>query len=201
MEKRIAILRCAKRLFAKKGYDATSMDEISKCADANKALIYYHFKNKENLYSKILLDSICSIHDSIKSQIDEIDDPENGLKIYIDAFYAQAVKDETFFRILMREIASDGSHLTGEVLGVFLKVLGMLEGIIKKGVDRGIFCEKDAKIVHFLIVGTISFYQCSKALRKKLVGDFQDKEALLKDMGDVSQQLYEIIVRGLKSDV
>lgn len=201
MSKKETILECAKRLFAKNGYDGTAMEEVSKCADANKALIYYHFKNKETLYSTILFSSISSIYNSIKKQIDNVRDPEKGLKIYIDTFYLQAVKDEAFFRILMREVASDGKHLAKDVLDMFLKVLGILEGLIKAGVDKGVFCEKDAKVVHFLIVGTISFYQCSKVLRREIVEGFPDKAGLLKDIGDISQQLYEIILRGLRSDV
>lgn len=201
MEKREAILSCAKRLFARKGYDATTMDEVSKCADVNKALIYYHFKSKENLYSTILLHSISSIHDSIKARIDDIASPEIGLKVYIDAFYMEAVKNNAFFRILMREVASDGAHLSKEVLETFLMVLDILKGIIESGVEKGIFDERDTKVIHFLIVGTISFYLCSSELRKKMSEDFLDREELLKDIGDVSQQLYEIIVRGLKSDV
>ncbi len=201
MEKREAILSCAKRLFARKGYDATSMDEVSKCADVNKALIYYHFKSKENLYSTILLHSISSIHDSIKARMDEISNPEEGLKIYIDAFYMEAIKNNAFFRILMREVASDGVHLSKKVLETFLGVLDILKEIIESGVEKGVFGERDTKVVHFLIVGTISFYLCSGELRKKIINDFLDREELLKDIGDVSQQLYEIIVRGLKSDV
>lgn len=201
MEKRVEILKCAKKLFAKKGYDATSMDEISKCADANKALIYYHFKNKENLYSTILLDSIYSIYNNIKNRVDNMNDPKNSLKIYIYAFYIQAIKDEAFFRVLMREIASDGAHLSNKVLEIFLKILDILKRIMENGVKTNIFEKKDTKVVHFLIVGTISFYLCSNILRSKMVKDFSGKEELLKDIEDVPQQLYEIIVRGLRSDV
>ncbi len=201
MEKKVEILKCAKKLFAKKGYDATSMDEISRCADANKALIYYHFKNKENLYSTILLDSIYSIYNNIKNRVDNMNDPKSSLKIYIDSFYIQAIKDEAFFRVLMREIASDGAHLSNKVLEIFLKILDILKRIMENGVKTNIFEKKDTKVVHFLIVGTISFYLCSNILRSKMVKDFSGNEELLKDIEDVPQQLYEIIVRGLRSDV
>lgn len=201
MEKRLKILMCAKRLFAKKGYDATSMDEVSRCANANKALIYYHFKSKENMYSTILLESISSILKNIEAQIGEINNPKKDLKIYVNAFYSQAVEDEAFFRILMREIASDGVHLSNEVMETFLKVLGILERIVRNGVEKNIFKEKDAKVVHFLILGTISFYLCSSTLRNKMAGSFSDRKELLKDIDDVPQQLYEIILRGLRNDV
>jgi AcrR family transcriptional regulator len=43
------ILAAAEALFAKKGLSATSVDEISRHANVNKALIYYYFKSKEEL--------------------------------------------------------------------------------------------------------------------------------------------------------
>jgi AcrR family transcriptional regulator len=43
------ILRNAEHLFARQGYDATSVDLIASRARANKALIYYYFKSKDGL--------------------------------------------------------------------------------------------------------------------------------------------------------
>ncbi|MCR4422853.1 MAG: TetR/AcrR family transcriptional regulator [Spirochaetales bacterium] len=43
------ILDAASHLFSKKGYDATSVDEISTEANVNKALIYYYFESKRKL--------------------------------------------------------------------------------------------------------------------------------------------------------
>ena len=44
----------AKKLFAQKGYDATSMDEIALQNNVPKSLIYYHFKNKEDLLQAVI---------------------------------------------------------------------------------------------------------------------------------------------------
>ncbi len=43
------ILKAAEALFSDKGYDGTGIEEIASTAGVNKALIYYHFKNKEGL--------------------------------------------------------------------------------------------------------------------------------------------------------
>ena len=41
------ILQAAVRLFARKGYEATSTREIVEAAGVTKPMIYYYFKNKE----------------------------------------------------------------------------------------------------------------------------------------------------------
>lgn len=43
------IIDAASHLFSKKGFDATSVDEISERAQVNKALIYYYFESKKKL--------------------------------------------------------------------------------------------------------------------------------------------------------
>jgi AcrR family transcriptional regulator len=47
------ILEVAERLFAQRGFDATSVDSIAQAARVNKALIYYHFRDKSELMSSL----------------------------------------------------------------------------------------------------------------------------------------------------
>ena len=41
------IITNAKVLFSKKGFMATSMDELATMCDLNKAMVFYYFKNKQ----------------------------------------------------------------------------------------------------------------------------------------------------------
>ena len=43
------ILMTARKLFAEKGYDATSVDEIVATAEVNKSSVYYYFKSKQDI--------------------------------------------------------------------------------------------------------------------------------------------------------
>jgi TetR/AcrR family transcriptional regulator len=47
------IIRVATSLFAEKGFDAATVDEIAVKAKVNKALIYYYFRSKNDLLTKI----------------------------------------------------------------------------------------------------------------------------------------------------
>ena len=48
------ILKAAERLFAERGYDATSVRAIVAKARVNQAAINYHFAGKEGLYREVL---------------------------------------------------------------------------------------------------------------------------------------------------
>lgn len=56
--KKNLILATATLLFAEKGYNATGMEEIASKSEIPKSLIYYHFKNKEDVLNTIITDFI-----------------------------------------------------------------------------------------------------------------------------------------------
>jgi AcrR family transcriptional regulator len=51
---RDTILSAAARLFVQRGYDGISMREIAAACELSKAGIYYHFKDKEDLFIALL---------------------------------------------------------------------------------------------------------------------------------------------------
>ena len=54
MDTRERILEESSKLFAEKGYSATSIEEIANCAGITKSVIYYHFKNKEDILQTLI---------------------------------------------------------------------------------------------------------------------------------------------------
>ncbi|MFV7791018.1 TetR/AcrR family transcriptional regulator [Aliarcobacter lanthieri] len=60
-EKRNSIIKAAIAEFYAKGYEASSMDTVSREANVSKATVYNHFKNKEDLFlalAHILLEKL-----------------------------------------------------------------------------------------------------------------------------------------------
>ncbi len=52
-QKEKEILEAAIKLFSSKGYHTTKMDEVAKQARMSKGLIYFYYKNKEDLYMAV----------------------------------------------------------------------------------------------------------------------------------------------------
>lgn len=48
------LLSVAREMFARKGYDGTSVQEIVAAAGVTKPVLYYYFRNKEGLYLELL---------------------------------------------------------------------------------------------------------------------------------------------------
>ena len=59
------ILQVAEKLFSENGFDGTSIDKIAKKASVNKALIYYYFKNKNDIIVSLVKKTIDEFNEKI----------------------------------------------------------------------------------------------------------------------------------------
>ncbi|MBF0469298.1 MAG: TetR/AcrR family transcriptional regulator [Desulfamplus sp.] len=67
MSKKDEILEAATILFAEKGFNNTSITEVAKATDASTANVFYHFKNKEDLF----LAALANVKEGIIGHFDE----------------------------------------------------------------------------------------------------------------------------------
>src|SRR5271168_1568121 len=54
-ERRAAIIKAVRQVFAEKGFDGTTTRELAVAAGVSEALLFKHFPNKEALYSAMQL--------------------------------------------------------------------------------------------------------------------------------------------------
>lgn len=81
-EKVDMILKAAKKVFEKYGYQKTSMEDIAREAMIGKGTIYYYFNSKEDIYLAILNQISSDISIIINKLIDSEESLEQKLKIY-----------------------------------------------------------------------------------------------------------------------
>lgn len=62
------IIKAAKHIFSEKGYAATKLEDIGKSVGMTRGVIYWHFKNKAELFQYLVEDAI----DSIDILVDEV---------------------------------------------------------------------------------------------------------------------------------
>lgn len=119
------ILDVAERLFAAHGFDGTSVDAIARAAGVNKALIYYHFKNKADLILTLLrsiIDDVesapghdaaagaahSSVNEAVRAELDFLADRKEILSVML----AEALGSRRHERFLFRlaELVVEGEH-------------------------------------------------------------------------------------------
>ncbi len=68
LSSRERIIKAARKAFAERGHDGVSMSEIAQMASVKKALIYYYFPSKEDLFYEVWQYSINELEDHVFSE-------------------------------------------------------------------------------------------------------------------------------------
>lgn len=79
------VLGIARRLFARDGYERTSLRDIAEAADITKAALYYYFPNKEALYERVVLESMQSLVDDVSAAVDAEDSPTARIRAFMQS--------------------------------------------------------------------------------------------------------------------
>ena len=110
-ERIAAILAAAKRLFARRGFQETSMSDIAEACELGKATLYYYFPSKEEIYQEIILSSIREYHRSLEESIIGLQTPVELIEYLAREHLRQAYLDLDFIRLLFPVGKSAPGHL------------------------------------------------------------------------------------------
>jgi AcrR family transcriptional regulator len=87
------VARVAARLFAQRGYEATSIREIIEAAGVAKPTLYYHFQSKEGLARALLTVPLSNLVARLRHIVTTVEDPVTCLEQVIEARYATFRED------------------------------------------------------------------------------------------------------------
>lgn len=102
------VLNAAIRVFSKKGYDGASMREIAESARLTKPMIYYHFKNKKDLYLHLLETHIGTLHEGLLAVLQCERDHTVVLGRIIDLYDETFRSNPEMFYLIQRETTGEG---------------------------------------------------------------------------------------------
>ena len=166
MNKKEEILKIASKEFAKYGYKGVSLENIAKKVKISKAAIYYHFKNKAELFEAVVMPKVNELINEV--YLCKSENPKEELKCYIFAFSKIFQKYPCFASLLAHEFVEGGRDLSNEVIKNLSKIFKKLLSILKKGEEKGIFKIDNPFSVQLMIVSTLIMHQTTKELRKRI---------------------------------
>ena len=177
-DKQIEILKVAETLFAEKGFDGTSIRDISKEANINVAMVSYYFGSKEKLLESLVLFKTSGLKEQLVHLIDENLEPLEKINKLIALYINRLNCNRGIYRVLHFELASKKRVLELESFTEIKKSnLKSLELIIQEGQAKGVF-RKDI-IIPLLtptILGTYFHFQMNKPFFEEILNLKTDEE-------------------------
>ncbi len=132
------LLTAATRLFAQKGFDGTSVDEIVSAARVNKRMVYHYFGSKVAIYREVLKVVFSRLAQIELAVLDPQHEPEVVIESLVRANFKFLSENDEFVQLLLWENLSHGAHI-GPTMDELSKapILELLQGVIKDGVASG----------------------------------------------------------------
>ena len=162
------ILAAATAEFGLRGFEGTTVDRIAARARLNKAMIYYHFHSKKDLYSTVLRSIFTTMGDGLTAIAASNAAPADKLDRFVAAFVIEGQAHAHIAPIMLREIAEGGRRLDEETYTVMVRVVRAMTGIITEGRAAGHFGPVDPILLYLTTVWPIVVYLATTPIRSAL---------------------------------
>ncbi len=151
-ERREQLIEIARTVFAEKGFDGASVEEIAARAQVSKPVVYEHFGGKEGLYAVVVDREVRQLlgmmRDALKSG-----SPRVLLEQAAFALLDYIEESSEGFRILVRD--SPLGSATGSYVSIMGDIATRVEGILVDEFKKRGFDAKAAPMYSQMLVGMV----------------------------------------------
>ena len=160
MSKKETILKTAARLFAVQGFEATTTIQIAREAGVTEPLIYYHFKGKDDLFTRIIGAAFSEYFRRIEALEKNSASPFGQIRMLIELQYdiAEEMPDEV--QLVLNACPArlnDPEHIcAGSVKEYRRRLLGYLTRSLSEGIASGEFAPVPSEETALLILSVIN---------------------------------------------
>jgi AcrR family transcriptional regulator len=153
-ERREQLLAIGRHLFAEKGFEGTSVEEIAATAQVSKPVVYEHFGGKEGLYAVVVDREIRTLLDSITASLSTTQHPRVLLEHAALALLGYIETSTDGFRILVRD--SPVAQSTGTFASLISDVASQVEYLLADEFRRRDLDPKTAPLYAQMLVGMVA---------------------------------------------
>ncbi len=146
-EAKAHILEAASALFAGKGFSGVSMSQVAAQADVSKALVFWHFRSKEELFKSVIVNVIAefsSRYDSdIPKTLEGLSEKEQIVKL-IDLYCDFIEQNREFAKMVLNWFLSKdgvGDDLRQELRTLYLRFREIMIELFREGRRKELFSQ------------------------------------------------------------
>jgi TetR/AcrR family transcriptional regulator len=166
------ILKAAKSVFVEMGKEGARVDAIAKRARVNKAMIYYYFSSKDQLYYQVLKTTFQKVMTRVLGALEQDGSPIDRVDEIVRIYHNYLLQDSDLPKMVLRELVNGAPVLQR----VFSEVLGgTRQGLtakftqtLEQGSREGLIREMDTMQVTLSLLGMILFPFIAEPVMKSL---------------------------------
>ena len=179
MDTREKILETAMRLFSTQGYTTTSLAQVAKEAKVSKALIFWHFQNKESLFRDAVQRTLEPYLINVLGDLQGLDEDQQ-LRLLIEEYHVFVTKHPDSVKLVLGVLlhGDDGPNdLMPRMMELQRVYRDLLADVLERGRRRGIFRDSTRPVLDASVIMTA----LHGVLLQRLLGDETTDTAALFD--------------------
>ena len=196
---RNAVLAAAAVAFSHRGFDGIGVDDIARAAGVNKAMIYYHFKDKLALYRHIVCDMLAEAGERVTAIANADTRPGEKIARFIEQFVSLTDSRPYFPTMMLREISEGAPHLDPDTLALMRAVFTAFGRILTEGQQTGVFRPVHPVLAYMSILGPLLF---NAARERAAAVPGRDHLPMFVPVshGDLTRHIQHVALQMLKKD-
>ena len=165
-ETRAAILKAAQRIYAESGLAGARTEAIAAAAGVNKALLYYYFKSKEDLYQAVVGTYIREFMRQAKDIL-SAKGPAGSVLLRYLSFHFDFIGAHPHYPRIFQRMMLEGDRTVERIVREYsIPLSAMLLALVGRGMRSGEFRRLDRKHALISIVGlTVHYFNAAPAFR------------------------------------
>lgn len=150
---RADIIQAAAQIFRRKGFHATSMQDIADAVNLQKASLYHHVDSKQEILFTILEHALDLLIGDMRAVVDSDLSPEEKLRLAMQVYMGRLTEDADLATVLLLEYRSLEKKLRSRHAVRRDRYESLWRKIVEEGVQQGVFRPIDISIATFAIMG------------------------------------------------
>jgi AcrR family transcriptional regulator len=146
------IMDAASALYAKKGFAATSIQEISEKAGVSLPVTHHYVKKKSEVMRMIMEDVLNIFRESLIRRVQSIDDPKEKLTAAIMLYFKVVDQQREKALLIYQKSSSLDRTSKSHVMQLEVEVSDIFGKIINEGIEQGVFKKVDVDLMTYNII-------------------------------------------------
>ncbi len=164
-----SLLDVGQRLFAERGYEASSVRDITGSAGSNLGAVTYHFGSKEALYQAVLERALVPLRETVQAAAHETGPALDRIEGVLRAMFAYLGDHPELPRLIVQQLAA-GTVLPPIIAKTMQGNIGVMTGLIREGQRDGTIREGDPQLLALSFGGQPIFLALIGHALKQAVG-------------------------------
>ncbi len=181
------IFEASMKLFADKGYEATSIEEITATVGVAKGTLYYHFSSKEEIFNFLVEEGMKLLKNSIDIKTARVDSYVDKLRAIILIQIKVIAKYENLMTIVLSQVWGTEKR-NNKCKECVFEYIDTIEKIVTEGIEKGEILKGNPKIIASEIFSSTCACLIYKLKNNKTI-----------NIQNIFAELESVVIKGLEN--